>query len=246
VVVSDAVAIQAVRRQTRELADGTLEVKLHVQPYHKADFHRLFPEIDTLVALAPLVPVAVNDAIEAVAEAGNSGGQDDHDTGRSIAQRMHITGYFRSPELWLALHRSGVYTLQAHKRYVEAELACIMPFAGAGGTCSGDVCLHHARGAELDAAGKELQPEAPLKVAHWYGIPLCHAHHMGWVHASASREDHQRLKVLAVNIMAEVAKRAVKGCMGLASLRDVSADDVLAFEESVRLDGLARRMGVLK
>ncbi|MCA3064454.1 hypothetical protein [Aquidulcibacter sp.] len=49
-------AISAVRRQVREMVDGTLEIKLHVEPKDKANFHRLFPEIDMPVALAPLNP----------------------------------------------------------------------------------------------------------------------------------------------------------------------------------------------
>jgi hypothetical protein len=47
-------AISAVRRQVREMVDGTLEVRLHVSPTEKAAFHQLFPEIDMPVALAPL------------------------------------------------------------------------------------------------------------------------------------------------------------------------------------------------
>lgn len=47
--------ISGTRRQVRELVDGTLEVKFHVDPRFKADFHRLFPNIDTPVAIAPLV-----------------------------------------------------------------------------------------------------------------------------------------------------------------------------------------------
>lgn len=47
--------ISGTRRQVRELVDGTLEVKFHVDPSFKAAFHRLFPNIDTPVAIAPLV-----------------------------------------------------------------------------------------------------------------------------------------------------------------------------------------------
>lgn len=46
--------ISGTRRQIRELADGTLEIKIHIDPRFKADFHRLFPAIDTPVAIAPL------------------------------------------------------------------------------------------------------------------------------------------------------------------------------------------------
>lgn len=48
-------AISGTRRQMRELVDGTIEVKVHIDPRFKADFNRLFPNIDAPVALAPLV-----------------------------------------------------------------------------------------------------------------------------------------------------------------------------------------------
>jgi hypothetical protein len=51
-------ALQGVRRQVKELVDGTLSLTVHIAPYHRAAFWRLFPEIDTPVALAPLQPEA--------------------------------------------------------------------------------------------------------------------------------------------------------------------------------------------
>ena len=48
-------AVSGTRRQVRELVDGTLEVRIHIDPRFTADFHRLFPTIDAPVALAPLV-----------------------------------------------------------------------------------------------------------------------------------------------------------------------------------------------
>ena len=51
-------AIMGVRRQARELVDGTIEVKIHIEPRHKAQFHFLFPNIDMPVALAPLTQEA--------------------------------------------------------------------------------------------------------------------------------------------------------------------------------------------
>ena len=48
------VVISGTRRQIRELVDGSLEVKVHIDPRFKADFHRLFPQIDVPIAIAPL------------------------------------------------------------------------------------------------------------------------------------------------------------------------------------------------
>lgn len=47
--------ISGTRRKAQELADGTLRVMVDIDPRFKADFHRLFPQIDTPVAIAPLV-----------------------------------------------------------------------------------------------------------------------------------------------------------------------------------------------
>ena len=49
-------AISATRRQARELVDGTIEIRIHIDPRFKGDFYRLFPDIDMPIALAPLKP----------------------------------------------------------------------------------------------------------------------------------------------------------------------------------------------
>ena len=59
-------AISAVRRSYRELADGTLRVQFDIEPNFKNEFLSLFPEIDSLAAIAPLnlsqhVPCETND-----------------------------------------------------------------------------------------------------------------------------------------------------------------------------------------
>ncbi len=52
--MTEPVAIEAVRRGMKELVDGTIRVSLDISPIHRAAFHRLFPDIDMPVALAPL------------------------------------------------------------------------------------------------------------------------------------------------------------------------------------------------
>lgn len=47
--------ISGTRRKAQELADGTLRVMVDIDPRFKAEFHQLFPNIDTPCALAPLV-----------------------------------------------------------------------------------------------------------------------------------------------------------------------------------------------
>ena len=47
-------AVSGTRRQIRELVDGTIEVKIQIDPQDRKAFLELFPEIDARVALAPL------------------------------------------------------------------------------------------------------------------------------------------------------------------------------------------------
>ncbi len=53
-------AVSGTRRAIRELVDGTIRVQIDIDPAFRSDFHRLFPEIDMMVALAPLSPHAVH------------------------------------------------------------------------------------------------------------------------------------------------------------------------------------------
>lgn len=47
-------AISGTRRAFKELVDGTIRVQIDVDPDCRRDFLRLFPDIDTRCALAPL------------------------------------------------------------------------------------------------------------------------------------------------------------------------------------------------
>ena len=47
-------AISATRRSYKELVDGTLRVQFDIDPMYKRDFLKLFPDIDTPAAIAPL------------------------------------------------------------------------------------------------------------------------------------------------------------------------------------------------
>lgn len=48
-------AVSGTRRAIRERVDGSLVVQVEIDPRFKADFLRLFPDIDAPIALAPLV-----------------------------------------------------------------------------------------------------------------------------------------------------------------------------------------------
>ncbi len=47
-------AISGTRSAFKELVDGTLRVQVDIDPEFRRDFLRLFPDIDTRIALAPI------------------------------------------------------------------------------------------------------------------------------------------------------------------------------------------------
>ncbi len=49
-----ASAVSGTRRAMKELVDGTIRVQVDIDPQCREDFLRLFPHIDTRIALAPL------------------------------------------------------------------------------------------------------------------------------------------------------------------------------------------------
>jgi hypothetical protein len=55
-------AISGTRRAFKELVDGTIRVQIDVDPDCRRDFLRIFPDIDTRVALAPIKPTAKAEA----------------------------------------------------------------------------------------------------------------------------------------------------------------------------------------
>lgn len=171
---------------------------------------------------------------------------------QTLAQRLHIDGYFRNPQLWNQLHQRGIYTLREHKQYIEG-LPCLAymmrgatnPVLSAIGVnvkfllegtfmelgCSGDVCLHHVNSAAIAPGGRE-QPEAPRKVPHFYGVPLCmNGHHSGWAHSKhATREEKEKLLEIAVALTAFRVKQAIKTYLGIESFSVVTAEMLTRFE----------------
>lgn len=222
------VAIAAVRRQVRELVDGTLEIKLHVEPRFKQDFHRLFPEIDVPVALAPLVLKP-----EPMAEPPT----DDAREPNALAQKLHSSGYFRASKLWLAMHDSGIYTAQMHFKWLATVSECAF---GAErtvqmGPCRGDVITHHCPAANTIPGGTR-QPEAPRKPLHFYGLRICDGHHT-WAHTStgATREDKADMLGMAVALTAGQMKSHMKEVCGIESLRELTPEMLSEFEGRIGL-----------
>ena len=99
--MSDQTAISGTRKALRELADGTIRVQIDIEPIHKAQFHKLFPDIDMPIAIAPLVPVAegiqdqeITHNTTPISIYGNYGQQ---------AKELRLSSFFRRPEVWRAV-----------------------------------------------------------------------------------------------------------------------------------------------
>lgn len=147
-------------------------------------------------------------------------------TPNQLAQKMHRDGYFRNPKLWDAMESKGIYTQEMHKSWVEGLPCCGIEHAGHI-KCSGDVVMHHVK----TSANSGVR----IKPPHWYGVPLCHQHHMTWAHGShagsATHEDrHGVLLPHAVQLTADRIKLKFKEALGLSSLSEITQEMLDDFE----------------
>ncbi|PSJ16894.1 hypothetical protein [Nitrosomonas supralitoralis] len=219
--MSDVVAISASRGAYRETADGSLEVKIIIDPRFKDDFHRIFREKDMRVALAPLIPKAAGLDIHTTEITTK--------TPNRLAQAMHLDGYFRNPKLWTGMEIAEVYSQDDHKKVVETLPCCGTKFAKHI-NCDGDVVGHHVKTSSNSGVG--------IKPLHWYLVPLCHNHHMAWAHGShagsATHEDrHEVLLPHAVALTANQMKVYAKKLIGISSLSEITIDLLNTFEEEI-------------
>jgi len=165
------------------------------------------------------------------------------DEGGKLAQRMHLDGYWFNQKLWLAMHDSGFYTLQEHKAWIETQPCAVH---GQGGPlhakglieCVGQCCAHHADQAG-DMAGGSRQPENPQKGLHFLAVPTCFTGH-AWAHnKDCSRESKQWMRTEAIRLTANRLRDKMKEMLGLKSMRQLTPELKVAFEEEIGLIGMA-------
>lgn len=223
-----ATAVAGTRRSMKELVDGTIRVQIDIDPPDRAAFLRLFPNIDMPVALAPLALNTQPAPSEQSVDSENIAGSTER-APNELARKLHVSGYFRNPRLWLAMHDSGVYTAQEHFKWLMANRQCHV----AGVACQGDLVVHHCNSAAAIDGGKR-QPEAPQKPLHFWGLVLCFVHHQ-WVHTStgATREQKEHLLEHAVGITADRVKVRMKRELGIDSLAEITEDMLAQFEKLV-------------
>lgn len=214
--------IQATSAGVKDMADGSLRITIEFDPRFAKDAFALFGARGTPVALAALTQQATIAHAQAEAVAPKP-------APNQLAQKMMIDGYFRNPKLWAAMDNAKIYTQAEHKRYIE-RMECERPTPAGnieGGqdiNCEGDVVLHHVRTAANAGTG--------IKPAHWYGVPLCNCHH-NIAHKHLDRTGNQDLLSIAVKTTADQMKEALKHHLGLASLADITIQQLNAFELAV-------------
>lgn len=166
----DPVAIKGTRKALKEMADGTLRVQIDIEPNYKAEFHKLFPDIDMSVAIAPMIPVA-----EGFREiSNNSGAAADvvYDRYLStsaepggfghLARELRLSSFFRRPQVWRA-----VGTDQEFLDWLKTQHCAASVTMGYGH--GGDVAAAHVRRV-ANGSGTGIKPE-------YSAIPLCDTHH---------------------------------------------------------------------
>lgn len=137
---NEVMAISASRGAYRETADGSLEVKLIIDPRFIADFHRIFKIKDMPCALAPLVAGFERNYPDPGPEPKQK------QTGNWVAA-LYKAGWFNNPHVLAVLGTDDAYRAWVQKQpsafsggfseYVDGEGRCIAAHvrrAGESGT----------------------------------------------------------------------------------------------------------------
>lgn len=209
-----AIAGNIAKAQT--LADGSLRLYVDLGEVNPAHFPWLFTtgQAVGLVALKDMPEAAPQDVVphNPVVPHGTT------DNG-SLAQQMHIKGYFNNPRLWDALEAAELYTQLEHKEWIQRQ-----PCFQQNAECQGDVVMHHVRTSANSGVG--------MKPPHWFGIPLCHHHHMQF-HEHGSREVRNIMLDAAVAYMASQTKYAIKQILQRESLSGITDEELNQFERGI-------------
>jgi len=185
--MSDNLAIAGTRKAVKELVDGTLRIQIDIEPRHKAQFHKLFPDIDMDVAIAPLdlkqlpeqdeswpgdITHTSGKAVDTV-RARMYGDSEPVAIGQIISDpRLHDYGqqarelrqsdFFRRPEVWRAVGTDDEFLAWIRKQ----------PCAWDGKQCLADgnpvIAAHNRRVA--NGSGTGIKPP-------YSAIPLCYKRH---------------------------------------------------------------------
>lgn len=203
--MSEIAAISATRGAYRETADGSLEVKIIIDPRFKDDFHRIFKEKDMPVALAPLTP----DFEQKPQTPGAYG---------HYAAALYKTGFWFNPAVLRALGSDSDYR-EWIQRQPSAYSGKFSEYVDGEGRC---IAAHVRRAGD---AGTAHKPEYAC-------IPLTDAEHRlqheKGENALGGPEwfDKARAKYLQ-----EWAHQRLRAALGVESLAEASPQMVCAWAE---------------
>lgn len=164
-----------------------------------------------------------------VAEDVGDAGSTPAPAANQLAHALHARGVFFDPRLWLALDAAGIYTQYDHETLVLARGCAAHSVSALLGLCAGDVVLHHCK--SPSTVGSD--PDHLQKPPKFYGAALCHEHHRNWIHGSAKRQEKQLLLEKAIAFTADCVKLAIKAHIGIESLRELTVEQLEAFEEEI-------------
>ena len=104
-------AISGTRRTMRELADGTIRLSVDIDPRFKAEFNRLFPDIDMPIAMAPL-----HADFEQKESAKPVNTDDSHGANGHYISALYKSGFWNAPKVLAVLRCNSD---EAHQRLRE-------------------------------------------------------------------------------------------------------------------------------
>lgn len=207
------VAVTGVRRAFKEMADGTIRVAIDIDDGCKADFMRLFGEVDVPVAIARL-------AVEKDPAGPNK-----------LAQRLDAKRAWESPAIWQALCHSDKDRAE-YREWVAMEHPCMI--------CRIEDDTrhpHHWRDFET-GGGMSLKPAdhwcVPLCNEHHMGGEGVHSFKGSsdqWLETMIKCYGKvQHPKYVAIKLMSEWNRQAFKDWAGIDSLNKVTEDHLRLFE----------------
>lgn len=199
-------ALEATRRSYQELADGTLRVKIDVEPADKALFLRMFPDPGAPMAIAALKGLPDRPAAPTV----HYGAE---------AKLLRLSGFCRAPAVWRAAGTDDAFRAWIQRKpswhsgkfseYVEGEGRCI--------------AAHVRRVA--DGAGTGHKPDYAC-------VPLTDAEHKTQhAHGETALAPQAEWDKARIQYVEDWCWDAIKTALGKASMADVPPAELLAWAQ---------------
>ena len=206
-------AISASRGAYRETADGSLEVKIIIDPRFKDEFHRLFREKDMPVALAPLVA----DFESLPKDQGISVEQDKVSDSGHWVSALYKSGWWFYPKVLAALGSDKQY-----REWVQLKPSCVSNQFGEYVDGEGRSVAAHVRRAGESGTGYK---------APYACVPLTDAEHQLQHNKGESAFDGgaKWFDAQLAKYKTEWAHAQLRRALGVESLTDARQSDFISW-----------------